>query len=69
MANIWKIIYHSQYSIDRERLFVSAENKETAERIAESHLEAVCDGRSGIDSVELSSSGEVLRLNVLNYKA
>ena len=69
MANIWKIIYNSQYSIDKERLFVSAENKETAERIAESHLESVCDGRSKIDSVELSSIGEVLRLNVLNYNA
>lgn len=69
MANIWKIIYHSQYSIDRERLFISAEKKETAERIAESHLEAVCDGWSKIDSVELSSIGEVLRLNVLNYNA
>ena len=69
MANIWKIIYHSQYSIDRERLFVSTENKETAERIAESHLEAVRDGWSKIDSVELSSIGEVLRLNVLNCNA
>ena len=54
---------------EEQRLIFFILPQEMAERIAESHLEAVCDGRSGIDSVELSSIGEVLRLNVLNYNA
>jgi len=67
MATIWKIIYHSQYSVGRERLFVNSENENMAKRLAELHLEAVCEGWSKIDSIELTSIAEVLRCNVLNY--
>lgn len=67
---IWKIIYDERYNGgERKRLFISAENKETAERIAESHLESLHGKWFSIVRTELSSIGEVLRLNVLNYNA